>query len=173
MTKSPSPSAIAKTSPSITTHSSYAPEIDRLLEKDTQSISPSPTKKAKSKKGNTGTITGSDNTFITEPTPKNCEECIHMMQTPTKEPRGRPLDNIYYSVKIKQLQTATQGGDKDTEKALLEVMNGYFKAKLLGCVEDDSARRRLEVTMIDMTSADFDKLNIGGRGGIGKVIYCT
>lgn len=162
-----SPRAMTKTSPSITTHSSYAPESDRLLEKDTQSISPSPTKKAKSKKGNTGTITGFDDTLITKPTPKNCELCIRMMQEPTKEPRSRPLDNIYYSVKIIKSQTATQAGDKEIEMALMEVMNGFFKAKLLGCIEDDSARRRLEVTMIDMTSADFDKLNIGGRGGIG------
>ena len=168
-----SPRAMTKTSPSITTHSSYAPESDRLLEKDTQSISPSPTKKAKSKKGNTGTITGFDDTLITKPTPKNCELCIRMMQEPTKEPRSRPLDNIYYSVKIIKSQTATQAGDKEIEMALMEVMNGFFKAKLLGCIEDDSARRRLEVTMIDMTSADFDKLNIGGRGGIGKTTFCT
>jgi len=127
----------------------------------------SKTTKSKSAKGKgASTGSGSGNTFITAPVPKTCEECMRLMNEPIEEPRSRPKDLIYYGVKI--TTTTTEVKSKDVKVALLQVLNGYFKAKLLGCSVNDDSRRQMEVTMIDMTSADFDSLEIGGRGGQGE-----
>ena len=108
------------------------------------------------------------NIYLTEPVSKTCKECLHLMNISTNEPRGRSKDMIYYRMMITSTTTGALVENRDIEDAILEVMNGYFKAALLGCGVDDNIRRQLNVIMLGLTSANFDALNIGGRGGRGE-----
>lgn len=109
--------------------------------------------------------------MLKEPIPKSCEECLELMVQNVNEPDASLKDDIFYQVKI--LTSHENIPDDTIVSALLEVMNGYFKAQLLGCgMDNQQSRRRMIITSIDMTSAVFDKLEIGGEGSKGKIFVC-
>ncbi len=100
--------------------------------------------------------------------PKTCEECNKLMEEEVPSPEVSESTEIFYIVKIITMNDDITVPDSNVEKMLLDVLNGFFKAELLGCnFGTSSSRRRLE-SEIALHTADFDELTIGEGNTDGK-----
>ena len=99
---------------------------------------------------------------------QTCDQCFDLMSNEISEPEGSERKTIHYAVEILTKNDQDVVPNEEVEDMLLEAMNGYFKAQLIGCNIDSRRRFMIDVESIDLHAADFDHLKIGGKAAQGK-----
>ena len=97
-----------------------------------------------------------------------CPECYELMESQVSAPEGGTESDVFYLVEIVTKNDKDTVGNNLVEDMFLEVMNGFFKAELLGC-NSKQTRRHLEGGMsVDLRTADFDYLTFDSDAAIGE-----
>ena len=85
-----------------------------------------------------------------------------MMSKDLNAPMGSLKETIYYIVRIFTKHNRYSVKYSEMKEALLEIMNGFFKAELIGC--NSLSRRRMTISAeLILYSAEFNDLSFDGK----------